>query len=336
MRSSCLINCHNYVDYVGEAIDSALAQSKPFDEVIVVDDGSSDGSVDRIRKDYGGHAKVRLIAKPQGGQLSCFHVGLAESSGDLLFFLDADDRYAPEMLRRVTDLYQRRPEIGFVSTGYRRFGAIEGWHPPASGSRRRGISVASAVLHRCWIGNPTSCLSMRRTMAQKVLPYPDESDWQTRADDVLVLGSSIMGADKYHLELPLVEYRIHDRNHFAGKRLDAVGKMQYALCVERMVNWYLRAARVDRDSIAYLLHREFRTCERPSSKELRSYLRMLGRGRLPWSTRLDYALNMVLHYANEFRRRKGTPSAVEPDVTVTESPRHANPTGTSQSNVKAA
>ncbi len=323
MKASCLINSHNYAAFIGEAIDSALHQTRAFDEIIVVDDGSTDGTVDLLRRRFSAHQRLRICCKPQGGQLSCFHRGLAETDADLLFFLDADDRYRPGMLAAAIGLYSAHPGVDFLSVGCREFGEGTPQRLRRQPTRDRGISAVGAALHRLWVGNPTSCLSVKADLARRILPYPKESDWQTRADDVLVFGASLAGAHKFHLEAPLVDYRIHDNNNFSGRSLTATDKMQYALRVDQLINWYLDQLGHDRASMSYLLNREFRTWQQPSLKELRSYLRMLGRAGLPWSARLEYAADMVMHYVKERRLAKSEnvdilASGVPDDASVAE------------------
>src|SRR5215510_4209515 len=89
-KTSCLISNYNYKRYIADAVDSALAQTAPLDEIIIVDDGSTDGSQEFIRDRYY-HPKIQLITKENGGQLSCFNEGFRVATGDVIFFLDADD-----------------------------------------------------------------------------------------------------------------------------------------------------------------------------------------------------------------------------------------------------
>lgn len=299
MKLSCLINSHNYIDYVGEAIESALGQSRPFDEVIVVDDGSSDGSVAWLQERYGGDPRVKIVAKGQAGQLSCIRRGMEAASGDVLFFLDADDRYLPDMLRKAAAIYESRSEIDFLSVGFEEFGGEYRHRRQQTATRDRGLSVLAVLLHRVWIGNPTSCLSMRTKLCRRILPYPAESDWVTRADDVLVFGASLAGGHKYHLEEPLVDYRIHSSNNHARRKLRQCDKMTYALKVNQMINWFTREEGYDKDALSYLLSREFRTLERPTWRELRQYCRMTSRARLPVSVRIDQIFSMAMHYHKE-------------------------------------
>lgn len=299
MKLSCLINSHNYVDYVVEAISSALAQTRPFHEIIVVDDGSTDGSVEAIRRHFCNQPQVRLIVKKQAGQLSCFHLGCDAVTGDVVFFLDADDRYRPDMLRRAAPIYENRPANDFLSVGFQEFGQKHRHRRLQTSTRDRGISVLGALFHRLWIGNPTSCLSMRTELLRKILPYPNESDWITRADDVLVFGASVVGGHKYHLEQPLVEYRIHDHNGFARRKLSQSEKMKYALRVNRMIAWYASEMGYDESMLPHLLPREFRTLECPTWKEFRQYRRMSSRAKLSWVTQVEQAAMMLSHYLKE-------------------------------------
>jgi glycosyltransferase involved in cell wall biosynthesis len=92
---SVIIPCHNGAAYIGEAI--ASIQSQPVDriEIIVVDDGSTDGSV-AIAKGHGGN--VRIIHQARAGASAARQAGIASASGDLVMFCDADDLWATDRL----------------------------------------------------------------------------------------------------------------------------------------------------------------------------------------------------------------------------------------------
>ncbi len=298
MKATCLINSHNYVDYVAEAVDSTLDQTEPFAEILVVDDGSTDGTVEHLNRCYGDNERVRIIAKPQAGQLSCFHRGAAEAIGDVLFFLDADDRYRPDMLRQAMDVYRQYPHVDCLATGFEEFGNRCG-SPRRQPTRDRGQSVLAAVYYRHWVGNPTSCLSMRAGTAARVLPYPLEADWITRADDVLIFGASIVGAHKYHLDQPLVGYRIHGDNQHADRLFSASQKWDHTLKVNRLIHWYVNSCGYDLSSLCYRMAREFETWSQPTFREMMSYVKMASRARLPWHLRIEQAAVVASHYARQ-------------------------------------
>ncbi len=85
---------YNYAQYVGETLDSLLVQSPPFNKIIVVNDGSTDNSLDVLRE-Y--EDRVTLLDIPNGGQLGAFIRGLSESQADYVYFLDADDVAEPHL-----------------------------------------------------------------------------------------------------------------------------------------------------------------------------------------------------------------------------------------------
>src|SRR5262245_16427358 len=88
MLASVIISNFNYARYVANAIDSALAQTYPCLEVIVVDDGSTDESREVIAS-YG--ARIQALCKENGGQASALNAGFQVSRGEVVIFLDADD-----------------------------------------------------------------------------------------------------------------------------------------------------------------------------------------------------------------------------------------------------
>jgi glycosyltransferase involved in cell wall biosynthesis len=106
---SVVVTCHNLERYIGAAIDSVLNQdyAGPV-EILVVDDGSTDGSANIIQS----RAKVRYLRTPRNlGVLMATVTGLRESSGDLVFFLDGDDLWHPDKLRRMVERFAADPEL---------------------------------------------------------------------------------------------------------------------------------------------------------------------------------------------------------------------------------
>src|ERR1051326_244045 len=114
MITTCLVNNYNYARYLPEAVEGALAQTRPLDEIIVVDDGSTDDSLAELRSRYARNAKVQIVAKSNEGQLSCFNEGFARARGDIVFFLDADDVYESNYVADALATYERNPGIDFV------------------------------------------------------------------------------------------------------------------------------------------------------------------------------------------------------------------------------
>jgi teichuronic acid biosynthesis glycosyltransferase TuaG len=108
-RISVVIPCYNVRDYVAEAIRSALSQTVLPAEIIVVDDGSTDGS-DSIVAAFA--PRVNLVRQKNAGPSAARNSGIRLSTGDLIAFLDADDAWEPDKLaRQVTALRDHPPAV---------------------------------------------------------------------------------------------------------------------------------------------------------------------------------------------------------------------------------
>jgi len=106
--------------YVRRALESACAQTVPAAEIIVVNDGSTDGGDDVARAfvPAAGGPVVRVIDQPNRGVSSARNAGIAAASQAYVAFLDADDRWAPEFLARIRDLIERCPGAMLYGAGF--------------------------------------------------------------------------------------------------------------------------------------------------------------------------------------------------------------------------
>jgi glycosyltransferase involved in cell wall biosynthesis len=111
---SVVIPCFNHARFLAEAIDSALGQTRPAAEVIVVDDGSTDDSA-RVLQPRA--EEVRVVRQANRGVSAARNAGAALAKGDLLAFLDADDAWRPEKLAEQTALFVASPDLGLVHCG---------------------------------------------------------------------------------------------------------------------------------------------------------------------------------------------------------------------------
>src|SRR5438094_1927496 len=91
---SAIITTYNYAQFIDGAIECALQQTRRPDEIVVVDDGSTDETAEIVAR-YSAEG-VRYVYKENGGAGSARNRGIRETDGDLLAFLDADDRWALE------------------------------------------------------------------------------------------------------------------------------------------------------------------------------------------------------------------------------------------------
>ncbi|MHC4551242.1 MAG: glycosyltransferase family 2 protein, partial [Planctomycetota bacterium] len=108
MKISVVIPAYNAERTIGRAIDSVLAQTRAADEVIVVDDGSTDGTADVVRG-YG--EKVMLIQQENAGVSVARNKGIEAATSDWIAFLDSDDEWLPEKLKLQSNHLQRHPDL---------------------------------------------------------------------------------------------------------------------------------------------------------------------------------------------------------------------------------
>ncbi len=119
MKVSVAIPCYNAESYIGETIESILAQSRPPAEIIVGDDCSTDGSRDVVAR----YPQVMLVTQSRNaGCAAARNLAIRASSGDVVAIVDADDVWYPDHLAAATELLARLPEVGLVFSGVRRFG----------------------------------------------------------------------------------------------------------------------------------------------------------------------------------------------------------------------
>ncbi len=108
---SAIIPNYNYSQYLREAIESVLGQTYSKLEIIVVDDGSEDNSR-QIIKSYAD--KIKPIFQQNQGVAAARNRGVAESNGEYIAFLDADDAWLPEKIEKQVELLISNPELGLV------------------------------------------------------------------------------------------------------------------------------------------------------------------------------------------------------------------------------
>ena len=111
---SVVIPCYNHARFLGEAIESVLAQTHQQFEIVVVDDGSSDSTVDVAR----GYAGVRCVSQRNQGQGVARNEGLRHIAGEFVVFLDADDRLLPHAIDVGLRCLAAHPEVAFVAGRY--------------------------------------------------------------------------------------------------------------------------------------------------------------------------------------------------------------------------
>jgi glycosyltransferase involved in cell wall biosynthesis len=221
--ASCLavdiiVNNYNYGHFVGDAIESALAQTHPKVRVIVVDDGSTDGSREIL---FGYEGKVDLVMKKNGGQASALNAGFARSDGDAIIFLDADDVLRPEAAALVASAFAADPRVAKVQ--YRMEVIDKNGRPTGVVKPARHLPLpAGDVRHAelvfpfdlAWL--PTSANAFRAEVLRRIFPIP-ERDFVICADLYLVHLTALLGP-VVSLDDVAAYYRVHGGNRYEPQK----------------------------------------------------------------------------------------------------------------------
>ena len=211
---SVIVSNHNYGRFVGQAIDSALGQSYPNTEVIVVDDGSVDGSR-QIIDPYSD--RVRCVFKDNGGQASALNAGFALSSGEAVCFLDADD------VLEIGALASAMPLLGSGRVANVRWPLAEiDEDGRITGDLRPEAQLDEGDLSELVVGggpdtyviSPTSGNLWSRQFLTQVMPMP-EDEFELCADAYL-FGLAPLYGDVRSLPAPLGRYRVHGANSYSS------------------------------------------------------------------------------------------------------------------------
>ena len=204
MKLSVIIANHNYRDYVGAAIESALAVDWPDKEVIVVDDASTDDSRGVIDSFQG---KVAAYYRPKSNQLGAHMFGFEQSTGDIIIFLDADDLLEPEVMQEVAKVW--RPGVSKVqyrmnlidATGTQLGSAIPQFPPQDDPEKLRRTFLRTMA----YITPPGSGNAYSRDFVRNVFAFGPTIP---QSDAVLLTIAPILG-DVLTIRKPLARLRIH-------------------------------------------------------------------------------------------------------------------------------
>ncbi len=236
---SIIISSYNYGRFLGAAIDSALSQTYPFVEVIVVDDGSKDNSRD-IMAQYGG--QIVSIVKENGGQGSALNAGFETSSGEFIYFLDSDDLLLPGAIRSILSQFVD-PVVSIVYWAMRLIdkdgkclGMCDYQHQLQEGNLRDRIQRDGPGI--C-LGAPTSGNAYRRSMIEQIFPLP-ESELRTFVDTYVFSHSFLMGEARI-LRTAQSCYRKHEGNYSRLKNPHSIEELSTAwVCTCKSVAAFFR------------------------------------------------------------------------------------------------
>lgn len=214
---SILINNFNYSQYVSCSIDSALHQTYPNIEVIVVDDGSTDDSK-AVIEGYGN--RIHAVFKENGGQASAFNAGFAASKGEIICFLDSDDYFSPHKVDTLVQALQENPNCQWL---IHRMDHVDNEGQPieieekeeeerllkATGDYRQLARYKKIP----FILPATTALAFKRELLEEIMPVPQ--DLRITADNYLKF-ASLIKSPVVVCDQVLSSQRIHGNNLYTN------------------------------------------------------------------------------------------------------------------------
>lgn len=240
MSLSILINNYNYAQFLPQAIASALEQVKPGDEILVMDDGSTDDSA-AVLAAYDNVDFVRVYRQANAGQFASVCHSIEKADGDVLLFLDADDYFLPGYLEHVRNFHRQDANLDYLFVKPLCVGGQKRDVESMAGSLSRMEFPSGVVLNTriaaiaCseFVSSPTSGVSMKKRFAlglvalraqlsRQRLSSASEGDKNLASaradfsfDGVAARYSSAVNAKKVYSSFPGFAYRIHGSNRFA-------------------------------------------------------------------------------------------------------------------------
>jgi glycosyltransferase involved in cell wall biosynthesis len=174
---SCIVPVFNGERYLGETLDSILAQTYRPIEILVVDDGSTDKSPDVVAS-YG--EAVQYLRQANAGQATARNLGVRACRGEFVTFLDADDLWHSEKLTRQLARFAERPELDFCLTHVQNFWEAE--------LEQEAEMYQGHARGQPMPGYVTGTIAAKRLLFERIglfdtsLGHTDKTEWFLRAD----------------------------------------------------------------------------------------------------------------------------------------------------------
>jgi len=226
VKTSVIICSYNYARFLDECLTSVISQTRPPDEVIVVDDGSTDETAETVRR----FPDVRYIRQNHAGKAMAFNRGFEAAQGDILCHLDADDYWMPFKLERILQVWSQGPAGGITHLA----DYVDPWgrpvfardsDTPGSGDPHRNPMRLDfrQVLQSVFLYRPRNVrryplgvfntVTVHRAAVEDLFPLP--ASWGLAVDWALFLGAARFGL--WVVPEKLSAYRFHGGNYYVGR-----------------------------------------------------------------------------------------------------------------------
>ena len=221
---SAVVAAYQAEEWIAEALDAILGQTRPPDEVVVVDDGSTDGTARELER-YAG--RIRVIRRSNGGCPAAFNTAFAAARGDFVAMCGADDVWEPRKLEWQLEAIERHPEVDLLFGHATLFGRVASEHarPPFTGLLD-GDSFRNVLFAENCVCAPS--VLIRRSLYESLGPFVEKFG----ADDYEYWFRCLRaGAHFYYDPRPLLRYRQHGAN--LSSRMDWMDE-----CTCQVRRWY--------------------------------------------------------------------------------------------------
>lgn len=204
-RVSVVIPAYNCASYIGQAIESVFSQSFRSYEMIVIDDGSQDDT-SQVVQAYGD--RVRYVYQANQGVSMARNHGIQLAEGEFIAFLDADDYFLPEKLAAQLAVFDAKPQLGLVHSGWRRVNHrgeflqdVEPWH---------NVPYLDVEMWLRWKPVLPSAMMFRRQWLERAGGF--DPRFPPAEDTDLALRLALMGCEAEWLRQVTVCYRQHEQS----------------------------------------------------------------------------------------------------------------------------
>lgn len=207
MKVSVCMATYNGAKFVERQLDTVLKQLKPDDEVIIVDDGSKDGTVQIIREVYGNRVQV-FVNVTNLGAIKSFEKAISLAKGDILFLCDQDDLWEEQKVETVLKAFEEQNADLVVHDATVVDGNLEMIHPSWNDYNHNNIKqgIVGNILKNAYTG---AFMAFKKELVTKIVPFPATIEMH---DQWIALVSMKKKKKIVFIDQPLMKYVRHGGN----------------------------------------------------------------------------------------------------------------------------
>lgn len=239
LRISVCMAAWNGEAFIGEQLDSILRQLSVEDEVIVVDDASTDGTRDRIRELADPRIRLFVHSETQG-VVRTFEEAIRRAANQLIFLSDQDDLWLPGKAAAISRIFAARPEVTLVVSGVAPIDSTGNPLPGEQAPRRRfRPGLTANLIHNQYQG---CAMAFRSDIRPEIVPFPYRYD--VLHDIWIGVRNHLAHGTTVYIDEPLVLYRRHARTVTGRKKLSLSRRLRmrlHLLFALAVYSWHRKA-----------------------------------------------------------------------------------------------